>query len=231
MPRKPLDPLIRLSRRALLVGAALTVAGCASRRAFHQPPSGPVPAPRVPPSTPADTQPARGDGPPAADAPTLRILARATWTSAPVRANHEPMGKITRITVHHTGEHLADTGLDEGEILRRIERYHVETRGWAAIGYHLLVGRDGRVWEGRPLTCQGAHVTDHNPGNLGITVLGDFTRYRPRPAQLAGLRQALAVLCTQHHIERRALLAHRDLRVTACPGDALYAWLRAYRSA
>jgi hypothetical protein len=160
----------------------------------------------------------------------LVIVPRRTWTTAPVRSNHDPMGRITRITLHHTGEHLADTGLDEGEILRRIERYHVDTKGWAAIGYHLLVGRDGRIWEGRPRTCQGAHVTDHNPGNLGITVLGDFSDTRPRSAQLSGLKNALDALSKEYGVAHRAILAHRDLGVTACPGDALYAWLKSYRA-
>jgi N-acetylmuramoyl-L-alanine amidase len=182
------------------------------------------------PSTPELSPLAREPAQPATLVPALTIIPRSTWTKASVRANHDPMGTIRRITVHHTGEHLTDTGLDEGEILRRLERYHVESRGWAAIGYHLLVGRDGRVWEGRPLRCQGAHVTDHNPGNLGITVLGDFMTRRPASAQLAGLRHALDQLCSRYALPRQALLTHRDLRTTACPGDFLFAWVRGYRA-
>ena len=222
----------RISRRLLLIGTALTVSGCGRRRAHKPPPVYPAPvALDSLPSTPAQLSPlARAPTPAATLKPDLIIIPRTTWTKSPVRANHDPMGIIHRITVHHTGEHLADTGLDEGEILRRIERYHVETRGWAAIGYHLLVGRDGRVCEGRPLRCQGAHVTDHNPGNLGITVLGDFMSRRPSNQQLAGLHQTLDVLCTQYSVPRQALLTHRELRTTACPGDFLFAWVQGYRA-
>ena len=45
------------------------------------------------------------------------------------------MNGIRRLTIHHTGEHLSSSGLADHEVIQRIERYHVERLGWAAIGY------------------------------------------------------------------------------------------------
>ena len=50
------------------------------------------------------------------------------------------------------------------------------------------------MWEARPLVYQGAHVKDHNPGNIGVVVLGNFEQQAPSEAQLAAVRKHLSAL-------------------------------------
>jgi hypothetical protein len=56
--------------------------------------------------------------------------------------------------------------------VNEIRRWHVEDRGWADIGYHYLIDRDGTVIEGRPLSKVGAHAKGHNTGSVGIALFG-----------------------------------------------------------
>ncbi|MFK7988519.1 MAG: N-acetylmuramoyl-L-alanine amidase, partial [Sandaracinaceae bacterium] len=58
--------------------------------------------------------------------------------------------------------------------MRGIQRFHMDSRGWCDVGYHFLVGQDGRVYEGRPLNLLGAHVGRNNTGNIGISFIGCF---------------------------------------------------------
>ena len=49
--------------------------------------------------------------------------------------------------------------------------------GWADVGYHYLVDKDGTIYEGRNIAIRGAHTQGHNTGSAGVCLLGDF-RYR-----------------------------------------------------
>ena len=124
---------------------------------------------------------------------TYRFQARHTWTHQSVGSNHNKMNGVRKITIHHTGEHPGLEGLSDREVIRRVESYHRNERKWAAIGYHFIIGKDGTVYEGRPATIQGAHVSRNNPHNLGISVMGDFQRKLPTQAQL----QSLTALTSQ----------------------------------
>jgi hypothetical protein len=50
----------------------------------------------------------------------------------------------------------------------------MDTNGWCDVGYHFLIGQDGRVYEGRPLELLGSHVGGNNTGNIGISYIGCF---------------------------------------------------------
>lgn len=159
-----------------------------------------------------------------------RLIRRRQWTKAPVGRNHRKMNGVTRLTVHHTGEYAGTGALPDREIVRRIDRYHREGRGWAAIGYHFLVGRDGTVYEGRPASLQGAHTRGANSHNLGISVMGDCHTASPTPAQLATLARLLEDLRKRYGVPKQRIYGHRDLSPSICPGDRLYAWVERYRA-
>ena len=226
-----------LTRRAVLGGAlfgggiAALLAGCAIRGqttsgVANAPPSMPDAPPMKKASIPPPPQ-----RQPAASAERVAIVPRSAWTDAPVGDNADPMGPIRHLTVHHTGEHLSSTGIADRELLRRIDHHHQANLGWAAIGYHLLIGADGTVYEGRPLRWQGAHCGgSNNCNNIGISVIGEFDANLPSAAQLRTLRRLLGDLRTRYDLGIREVYGHRDWKPTTCPGDALYAWLDTYRT-
>lgn len=218
-----------LSRRKFLAGAAsLLLGGCSTRHAEHD-----IEQWRehnLNTAPPLDLAPQQKQQRQSAARPA--VVARNTWTQRAVGSNADAMGGIKRLTLHHTGEHLSSSGLHDTEVIQRIERYHAEHLGWAAIGYHFLVGTNGTVYEGRPIQWQGAHCGgDNNRHNIGVTVIGHFDLQLPNSRQIAGLTQLLNGLRSQYRIPTRECYGHRDWKATICPGTALYNWLKRYKAA
>lgn len=110
-----------------------------------------------------------------------------------------------------------------------INRWHRE-KGWLKIGYHFVIGRDGKVETGRELHEVGAHVAGFNHVSIGICLAGgvgedgkaenNFT-----PDQFAALRRVLTYLKGQH--PKAVIQGHRDFPKVAkdCPSFNVKKWL------
>lgn len=169
---------------------------------------------------------------PAVPAPTpaLAMYRRADWSpAAPLAGRLEPMGRIYRLTVHHSAMPFRDTSPATcAAQLRVIQRNHMqhEDRRYGDIGYHFLIDPAGRIWEGRQLQWQGAHArADNNRGNIGICLLGNFVRgsdgQRPTEPQVRTLRHLVGTLVERHGIAADQVFRHSDLVQTECPGPYL----------
>ena len=56
-----------------------------------------------------------------------------------------------------------------------VRRWHMgKNPPWSDIGYHFLIGRDGTVVVGRPITKTPASVRGHNTGTIAIALFGGF---------------------------------------------------------
>ncbi len=135
------------------------------------------------------------------------------------------MTPINFITVHHDGM-SAFYDMDERNSVNRIEsirRFHRDNRGWGDIGYHYIIDRAGRIWEGRPIGFQGAHVGNHNEGNIGVLLLGNFDQQSPSTRQLESLNSYLNSLMRTHRVPINRIATHREWETasTACPGATL----------
>jgi hypothetical protein len=168
----------------------------------------------------------------AADAPVI-MVPRGQWTQARPDLQHIAlMESIHEITVHHTGfdrPWTDDRWRPTAAEIENIRVFHAghgpHDRGWADIAYHFVVDRAGRVWQGRPLAYQGAHVESHNPHNLGIVLLGNFDLQRPSPAQTASLAAFTLFLRRLYHVPDSAVYMHRELGHTDCPGQHLVGFM------
>lgn len=216
-------------REFVLAGLALTATGCAQQSGLTVIRPGPVwpetapPRSTLPPRTAAI--PPKPPVTPTAPAAALPIpaIARAQWAKAdPIASRINPINGIDRLTVHHEGSTavwFADMPGTQNR-LELIRREHVK-RGWADIGYHFVVDRAGRVWQGRDIRFQGAHVKDHNEHNIGVMVLGNFDIQQPTDAQLTALRNTVSRLMKVYRIPVGRVYTHQELMPTACPGKAL----------
>lgn len=72
--------------------------------------------------------------------------------------------------------HCSDTPNDRDVKAAEIHEWHRE-RGWAGIGYNLVIERNGQWEPGRPDYWVGAHVSGHNDESIGICLIGrdEFT--------------------------------------------------------
>ncbi len=153
---------------------------------------------------------------------------RSSWNPVPVIASRlDPMGKPWRITVHHSAMYMRDksTGAAAAAI-RNIQYDMIKNRGFGDIGYHFLIDPAGRVWEGREVKWQGAHARgEHNRGNIGICVLGNFVRggegQMPTEAQTRALKSLISSLMQRHAVAVDNVYTHRDFVQTDCPGPLL----------
>jgi hypothetical protein len=187
----------------------------------------PVPSPYRPPVAKPPSRPGPKPAGPIED-DHYELVPRSAWTSEPVGANHVMMGKVLKITIHHTDEHGGMDGKSDLDVVRMIERYHRgPEKRWAAIGYHFLVGKDGKIYEGRPVRFQGAHC-GRNENNLGISVIGNCHQNLPNARQLKALQAFLDDQRDRFNVPKSQVYGHRDIKPTVCPGDRLYGWVLGY---
>lgn len=157
----------------------------------------------------------------------VRVHSRHEWNASPVRSNKELMGRPYRITVHHSGmlEPEEQSLSAAATIIKKIQRNHQKQRHWADIGYHYLIDRSGRVWEGRSIRYQGAHARGHhnNHGNIGIVLLGNFTRQRVTAQQAYSLNAILYTLCRKYGLRPSKIYTHSEMvgGTTQCPGPEI----------
>lgn len=222
-------------RELMLAGLGLLVTGCAapSARLAGRPgadwPSD-VSTPRSDQGQRVGGAPAQSQGPSSPSAASsssdmpIEVIGRERWASrgaVPGRVNR--MGSINRITVHHEGW-TPVTFSDFRRTAERIEHdrhVHVDHRGWGDIGYHYIIDRDGRLWEGRSIEYQGAHVAGHNENNIGIMCLGNFDQQRPTDRQFDALVDTLRKLRARHNVPVSRIYTHQELSPSACPGTNL----------
>lgn len=164
----------------------------------------------------------------------VEAISRASWKADPPIANRlNAMGYVSRVTVHHEGNPGGnwDTSFSTvARSLRQIQSEHRARMRAADIGYHYVIDRTGRVWEGRSHLYQGAHVREANPHNLGVMVMGNFDLQQPTEKQLESLQSLCHMLLHGYDLTPSALNGHCDLASTRCPGKNLEPYVRRLRS-
>lgn len=122
--------------------------------------------------------------------------------------------KSTGLIVLH---HSASPDVNAAEI----HTWHL-ARGWAGIGYHFVIRRNGQIERGRPLEMIGAHAGPGiNGHSIGICLCGNFMQESPGVAQLHSLNELIAELNQLYAASHPAGLAiklHREVAATECPG-------------
>jgi hypothetical protein len=158
----------------------------------------------------------------------LVVQPRGAWGArTPDRGNVEPMGKVHRVTIHHSAMYFRDTRPTTcGAQIHMIQRDHMNNRGYGDIGYHYVIDPSGRIWQGRDARYQGAHASgDNNVGNLGICLLGNFVRgkkgHGPTDAQVLSMRQLVGALMKRYRFGADDVFCHSDFKATDCPGPLM----------
>lgn len=126
------------------------------------------------------------------------------------------------IVIHHTG----DTDLDASAA--QIHSWHINN-GWAGIGYHFVIRKNGKIERGRPIDTIGAHAQGSNYNSIGIHLCGAFNSAKPTQKQIESCALLIANLCDEYDlpIDRDHIVGHREVDdETSCPGDNLQALLR-----
>lgn len=162
------------------------------------------------------------------------VFTREEWEARePTRSARVLDEAPTYIVVHHTDTRNTDDGSRAWafELSRAIQNHHMDSQGWADTGQQLTISRGGHVMEGRNGSLDairdgqhliGAQVRDHNPVAVGIENEGRYHEVEPPNALYDSLVEVCAWLCASYELPVSAIVGHRDLVATSCPGDVLY---------
>lgn len=167
------------------------------------------------------------------------IYSRAQWgADERLRSGSPSYGSVRGGVIHHTVNANGYSQADVPAIMRSIYAYHTQSRGWSDIGYNFLIDQFGGIWEGRyggiDQPVIGAQTLNYNGVTFGTSAIGNFETTEPSQAMLdsyarlyawkLGLSGVAADGQTSLYGETHpAIVGHRDLGQTACPGLYLYA--------
>ena len=194
----------------------------------------------------ADSNAQQAPGAAAAAAARPTIYSRAAWgANEGLRRSSPSYGNIMVGFVHHTDSSNSYTSAQVPAMIRGMYAYHVQSLGWADIGYNFLVDRFGRTWEGRyggiTRPVVGAQTLNFNSVSMGVSAIGNYDTGAVPQAMtnafkaifgwkfsLAGIPATGTVVANNKSLNR--ISGHRDAFATACPGRYLYAKLPEIRS-
>ncbi|OQZ96336.1 N-acetylmuramoyl-L-alanine amidase [Mycolicibacter algericus] len=211
------------------------------------PPKAPVDAQWTPPSA------ALAPGQPP------NIIPRSQWGAGARGRCGKPAesGPVQAAVVHHTAGSNDYSPEDSAAIIRAIYAYHTRALGWCDIGYNALVDKYGQVFEGRAggITkgIVGSHAGGFNKNTWGVSMIGTFDDAPPPPIQLETVGRLLGWRLGLDRTDPRstvqltsgggsfthfprgsalslpAIIGHRDLDETECPGEHGYVALNEIR--
>jgi hypothetical protein len=125
-----------------------------------------------------------------------------------------------QIVIHHTGCNDIDASAEQ------IHSWHLNN-GWAGIGYHYVIRKDGTIERGRPEWAIGSHAYGENSHTIGIHLSGDFEQAEPTSQQIEKCAMLIADIADRYGlpIDRETVVGHGELMATDCPGTNLQALL------
>lgn len=156
---------------------------------------------------------------------------RAAWGAAP-NTNPRPVAASRRVGIswHYDGGAALNLGgRPHSACLTRVkadQRFHQSSRGWADIGYNLLICQHGRVIEGRGVDLQGAHSPGVNDVHYGVQFMVGGSE-SPTPAAFARAVRLAGELAA-HSGRSLRQWGHRDdpQASTECPGNLIEGWVK-----
>lgn len=178
------------------------------------------------------------------------ILARQTWAQGLPPTGTLPAETVKCLVIHHTASANSYTRDAVPAMLRSFYHHHTTTKGWPDVAYNFFVDAYGTIYEGRAGSLAGPVAGSATGGNQGCTQLccfvGNLSDTAPTPAASQAMAELTAWLAHRYDVNLQAksvsfpsrgsnkhpvgstitvppIAGHRDLSLTACPGDAGYA--------
>ena len=135
--------------------------------------------------------------------------------------------RITHVTLHHTGSPQPllphENPVDK---LRGLQSWGAAERNWWDVPYHYLIDLEGRVFQGRDHRYMGETNTTYDPaGHFLISMIGNYDRQEPTPAQLNAIADMMAWAIRSYGLSPDRIGGHYHYARTGCPGQHLRKYL------
>lgn len=98
----------------------------------------------------------------------------------------------------------------------QVDAWHKDN-GWAGIGYHFFVRKNGEIYRGRPLNKVGAHVSGMNNDSIGICAEGSYMTETMPKAQKKAICELLVYLKDNYYPNAK-ITGHGEIGSSNCPG-------------
>ena len=160
----------------------------------------------------------------------MTFITRAQWGARRPNSTGNAIGAHPLgVAVHYSEGNLGSSpdSLCDNKV-RGIQNYHMDVKGWADGAYSFIVCPHGNIFEMRG-TGKGSAANGTTAANrdyYAVCALGG-PKDTPSVLMLAGIGDAIG-LCRKAGAALK-VIGHRDLFPTACPGTALYAFVKAGR--
>ena len=154
---------------------------------------------------------------------------------------------VTHLIIHHSAGQT--TSSDFAAVVLAYWDYHVNSNGWADIGYNWLVDPNGVLYKGRAWKSEteenvlGAHNSGKNGNTAGICFIGNYVSNIPSEIGLNKTAEISAFLCNKYGIDPLGTSYHAGIDAvndnidghgqsgggTACPGTQIINRLQVIR--
>ena len=124
-------------------------------------------------------------------------------------SNYNQMKEVEGVMLHNSGVSI----LQSVEV---IHNYH-KSKGWAGIGYHYYVRKDGSIYRGRLENMAGAHCPGVNSTSIGICAEGNFNEETMSDVQKQAIVELIKDIKLRYDI--KWIKVHREILATSCPGE------------
>lgn len=130
-------------------------------------------------------------------------------------------GRITAVHPHHTADPLA-TWRGEASVLSILAGH--KARGFRDFAQHVTLDPHGMIWLGRDWNFAPASAVGHNGHDDGdrpfmIETFGNFLTDALEGAQRDNLIRIIAAVQDRFDLPPEAVMFHREMQATACPGN------------
>lgn len=126
---------------------------------------------------------------------------------------------ITSRVINEIIVHCTATKENQEVTIEQIDKWH-KIRGFVGIGYHYVIGLDGKIYEGRDIDKVGAHCTNHNAKSIGVCYVGGLDS-DGKPKDTRTHEQKVSLVALLRRLRRiypsATIHGHREFANKACP--------------
>lgn len=113
-----------------------------------------------------------------------------------------------KIVLHHAEASICT--------IQDIHSWHL-ANGWAGIGYHYFIRKDGSIYKGRQDNIIGSHCQGSNVGSIGICFEGNYMKETMPISQYNAGIDLIKYLRGKYG--NLTIYGHKELFATECPGS------------
>lgn len=130
-------------------------------------------------------------------------------------SSYRPTKELTEIIIHCSATEAEGRSISAKEI----DKWH-RSQGYACIGYHYYIRRDGSIEYGRHVDLIGAHCKGHNRQAIGICYEGGLLGGKPADTRTEKQKEAMKTLIESLALvfpNLRTIHGHNEFAAKACP--------------